>query len=78
MRLASHPPYSPDLAPCDFFLFGYVKNCLQGASFQSREELFTAIAETVTAIPGDTLHSVFENWMERLEWVSRNNGDYYP
>jgi hypothetical protein len=32
----------------------------------------------VTAIPGDTLHSVFEHWIERLEWVSRNNCDYYP
>jgi hypothetical protein len=77
LRLASHPPYSPDLAPCDFSLFGYVKNCLRWASFQSREELFAAIAETVTAIPGDTLYSVFEHWMERLEWVSRNNDDYY-
>jgi histone-lysine N-methyltransferase SETMAR len=25
LPLASHPPYSPDLAPSDFFLFGYVK-----------------------------------------------------
>jgi hypothetical protein len=22
--------------------------------------------------------AVFEHWMERLEWVSKNNGDYYP
>jgi hypothetical protein len=78
LRLASHLPYSPDLAPWDFFLFGYDKNCLEGASFQSPEEIFAAIAERVTAIPGDTLHSVFEDWMEILEWVSRNNGDYYP
>jgi hypothetical protein len=26
----------------------------------------------------DILHRIFEHWMERLEWVSRNNGDYYP
>jgi hypothetical protein len=25
MKQAPHPPYSPDLAPSDFFLFGYVK-----------------------------------------------------
>jgi histone-lysine N-methyltransferase SETMAR len=24
-----HPPYSPDLAPCDFFLFGYIKEILK-------------------------------------------------
>jgi transposase len=25
VKLAHHPPYSPDLAPSDFFLFGYIK-----------------------------------------------------
>lgn len=25
-----HPPYSPDLAPCDFLLFPKVKSCLKG------------------------------------------------
>jgi hypothetical protein len=29
LRLAPHPPYSPDLAPSDFFLFGYVKERLK-------------------------------------------------
>jgi hypothetical protein len=24
------------------------------------------------------LTAVFEHWIERLEWVSKNNGDYYP
>jgi hypothetical protein len=28
LRLAAHPPDSPDLAPSDFFLFGYVKERL--------------------------------------------------
>jgi hypothetical protein len=25
-----HPPYSPDLAPCDFFLFPKIKSALKG------------------------------------------------
>jgi hypothetical protein len=28
LRLAVYPPYSPDLAPSDFFLFGHIKYCL--------------------------------------------------
>jgi len=28
-----HPPYSPDLAPCDFWLFPKLKNALKGQSF---------------------------------------------
>jgi hypothetical protein len=34
MRIASHPPYSADLALADFFLFGNVKNRLHGIIFQ--------------------------------------------
>jgi histone-lysine N-methyltransferase SETMAR len=26
----NHPPYSPDLAPCDFWLFAKLKKCLEG------------------------------------------------
>jgi hypothetical protein len=77
LRLAYHPPYSPDLAPGDFFLLGYVKERLKGMVFPSYEELLDAIGEVVTCIESGTLTAVFEHWMERLEWVSKNNGDYY-
>jgi hypothetical protein len=29
-----HPPYSPDLAPCNFFLFPRLKGTLKGKRFQ--------------------------------------------
>jgi transposase len=77
LRLAPHRPDSPDLAPSDFFLFGYVKERLKGMVFPSYEELPDAIGEMVTGIESETLTAVFEHWMERLEWVSKNNGDYY-
>jgi histone-lysine N-methyltransferase SETMAR len=39
MNTAPHPPYSPGLAPSDFYLFGYVKGCLAGLSFESTDGL---------------------------------------
>ncbi|KAG5346224.1 SETMR methyltransferase, partial [Acromyrmex charruanus] len=42
-ELLPHPPYSPDLAPCDFFLFPNLKKWLDGKKFTSNEEI---IAET--------------------------------
>jgi hypothetical protein len=33
-----HPPYSPDLAPADFFLFLKLKTTLKGCRFQTIEE----------------------------------------
>jgi histone-lysine N-methyltransferase SETMAR len=47
LRLGRHPPYSPDLAPSDFFLLGYVKERLKGMVFPSYEKLLDAIGEVV-------------------------------
>jgi hypothetical protein len=40
--------------------------------------LLNAIGEAMTGIESETLTVVFEHWMEKLEWVFKNNGDYYP
>jgi histone-lysine N-methyltransferase SETMAR len=61
LRLAPHPPYSPDLAPSDFFLFGYVKNSLKGMVFPSYEELLDAIGEVATGIESEIFTAVFEH-----------------
>jgi histone-lysine N-methyltransferase SETMAR len=78
LRIILHPPYSPDLAPSDFFQFGHIKRCLARIAFVSRDELFEVIQSVVMTTPIDTLHRVFDHWMERLAWVAKNNGDYYP
>jgi hypothetical protein len=35
MVIVSHPPYSPDLAPCDFALFPKLKMKLKGWRFET-------------------------------------------
>lgn len=37
--IVSHPPYSPDLAPADFFLFPKLKTSLKGHRFQTIEKI---------------------------------------
>jgi hypothetical protein len=41
-RLAQ-PPYSHDLAPCDFFLFGYLKKEVHGKNFRSQNEVICMV-----------------------------------
>jgi hypothetical protein len=41
-RLAQSP-YSPDLAPCDFFLFGYLNKELHGKNFMSQNEVISVV-----------------------------------
>ena len=62
-----HPPYSPDLAICDFFLFPTVKDHLCGRKFESKEEPGTTITEALLAVTRDGLQHVFRMWVERWD-----------
>jgi len=48
--IAPHPPYSPDLALCDFFLFPTMKKILKGKRFATVEEVKTASQEPLNNI----------------------------
>ena len=59
MKRAPHPPYSPDIAPSDFYLFGYIKEKLKGCTFNSAEQLLNAIIQISEDISKETLNKVF-------------------
>jgi histone-lysine N-methyltransferase SETMAR len=61
------PPYSPDLAPCDFFLFGYLKSQLAGKTFFDEDDVKEEMRRIVTEIPINLLHSVMDEWVCKLE-----------
>jgi hypothetical protein len=71
MKQASYPPYSPDLAPLDVFLFGYFKVKLMGHRAETLSELLVRIRVILAEIPRRTLNAVFLEWMERLPNVCR-------
>jgi hypothetical protein len=71
-----HPPYSPDIAPSDFFLFGWVKGKLPRQSFVEMEDVFQAISEILRNLTADMVRSVFPTWIERLKQIVDTNGDY--
>lgn len=72
-----HPPYSPDIAPSDFFLFGYLKRKLRDWAINSFEDLVFAISTEMIRISKEVLENVFNNWLKRLEKVITENGEYY-
>ena len=43
--LLDHPPYSPDLAPSDFFLLPNMKKHIAGRYYRSDEEVLAAVEE---------------------------------
>ena len=76
-KRAPHPPYSPDIAPSDFFLFGYVKEKLRGESFKERNELYQAIVSIIEDISEKTKRNVFQEWTKRCFGIHSNHGEYY-
>lgn len=76
LLVAPHPPYSPDLAPSDFWLFGLLKQKLKGNQFKTRIELEIMVSEMLNSIDKKYFFKAYEAWIERLEAVIARNGDY--
>jgi histone-lysine N-methyltransferase SETMAR len=76
LKRAPQPPFSPDLAPSDFYLFGKVKTALMGATFEDAEQLLQAVMAVLNGISRDELERVFEEWLVRLDACVQQGGDY--
>ena len=73
----SHPSYSPDLAPNDFFLFPYVKNKMRGQRFLTSKEVVDAFRMHVLEIPQSEFQKFFDNWFKCMEKCIELNGEYF-
>jgi hypothetical protein len=73
-----HPPYSPDIRPCDFWLFGTLKHQMKNREFQSQQAIRSAPAQLWNDFTVTDVQRVFQEWMEHLTWVVGNNGEYSP
>ncbi|UYV76770.1 hypothetical protein LAZ67_14001984, partial [Cordylochernes scorpioides] len=72
------PPYSPDLAPCDFFLFPKLKRPMKGRRYATLDEIKTASKEELKEIlkKNDFL-KCFEDWKNRWHKCIISHGDYF-
>ena len=61
------PLYSPDLNPCDFFLWGHLKERVYRESPDSLDALKDAIRRKIQAIPLEMVLRVVANFRERLQ-----------
>ena len=65
---------SPDAAPCDFFLWGYLKNELRKRKASTIETLKKAIREEVAKIPLDYIKNALRSWPTRVLKNYKANG----
>jgi len=70
------PPYSPDLAPSDYHLFGLLKEHLGGKHFRNNEEVIQDVQEWLHWQPKYFVLSGIRKLPDRWRKCTANQGDY--
>ncbi|GFY06043.1 histone-lysine N-methyltransferase SETMAR [Trichonephila clavipes] len=64
VEILPYPPYSPDLPPCDFWLFPQLKKPLRSKHFASNNVRVNAAKEGLKQLSQNGLLHVFKKWTE--------------
>ena len=59
-----HPPYSPDVGPCDFWLFPKLRGC----RYETIEEMKEAVTKVNYMLTQEDFHGAFQ---KLLEWHNK-------
>ena len=74
ITVLEHPPYSPDLATCNFFLFPKIKSVLKETHFVSAESVKAKTAEILNSFTEHNLRKCFEHCSIVCSCVSTQKG----
>lgn len=78
LTLTTWPPRSPDLTPCDFFLWGYIKDLVYVPPLPTDvEELKDRIRAAIQSITGVILGKVWEEFNKRLDMIKITRGGHF-
>lgn len=77
VELLGAPTYSPDLSPCDFFLFPTIKDRMRGLRFDSAEAAVEAYEQLVSEVPPERWSQCFQDWFRRMQKCIDCHGEYF-
>ena len=77
IKTVHHPPYSPDLAPCDFWLFPKLKEKLRGCHNETIEEMKEAVTKVIDRFTQEDFHGAFQRLLEKYNKCIAAGGDYF-
>ena len=73
IKTVPHPPYSPDLAPCDFWLFPKLRGC----RYETIDEVKEAVTKVIDTLTQEDFHGAFEKLLERYQKCIAAGGDCF-
>jgi hypothetical protein len=72
-----HPPYSTDLAPCDFALFPKLKMKLKRRHFETVSDIQKESQPVLNSIQENDFHIAFEAWKKQWDRCIRSQRVYF-
>ena len=76
VTVLDRPPYSPDLAPSDYFLLPKVKSHLKGRLFDSTSDMQKAVTNTLNTIAKDDFYKGIQKLYDRANLCVQLEGMY--
>ena len=73
IKTVPQPLYSPDLAPCDFWLFPKLRGC----RYETIEEMKEAVKKVIDTHTQEDFHVAFQKLLERYNKCISAGGDYF-
>jgi len=70
------PPYSPDLSPCDLFLYPWLKNHLKVSHFDTLDNIQKSVSDELNGIPAEASQHCYEEWKKCLRRCVAAQGNY--
>jgi hypothetical protein len=63
IKRLTHLSYSPELHPCDLWLFGRGKTALRDRTFADADTVVEALTNLLDEVTFGELQSIFQNWI---------------
>ena len=76
IKTIPRPPYSPDLAPCDFWLFPKLKEKLRGCCYEIIEKMKEAVMKVIDMLTQEEFYGAFQKLLEWYKCIAAG-GDYF-
>jgi hypothetical protein len=77
ITVLEHPPYSPDLAPCDFYLFPQIRSLLKGTHFLLVEDVKAKTTEILNSLSQRDLQNCVERWQHHMQLCVNKEGNSF-
>ena len=74
IKTVPHPPYNPDLAPYDFWLFPKLKENRRGCRYETIEEMKEAVTKVIDTLTEEDFHGTFQKLLERYKCIAAGGG----